>query len=130
MSKYAFDKVAFAKAFHGERWSRGLTTRTAGDMLGVSANTISRWERAIIEPGIVPFLHACGVLGMNPLDFIAKESELQTVLPGFEQFTQGELVPLSEQDTMTTFELLGLSDEEFMGLNDNDVIDVGETPLY
>lgn len=96
MAKYAFDKVKFAKALHAERWGRGEGVREVAANIGCSPSTVSRWERALNEPPIVIFLVACGHYGLNPLDFIAKESDLQAVLPGFEALVDGELVPLSQ----------------------------------
>lgn len=109
MAKYAFDLIRFAKEFHGARWGRGETTRSIAEKLGLSASTISRWERAKFEPAIVPFLHACGMLGLNPLDYIMEEKTPQAVLPGFEEIVQGELVSMSQLSFRD--ELEGVMDE-------------------
>lgn len=113
MTKYAFDKVKFAKALHNERWGRGEGVREVAANIGCSPSTVSRWERALNEPPIVIFLVACGHYGLNPLDYIAKESDLQTALPGFEALVTGPLVPLSQRDIQTSFLAQTESDEEW-----------------
>lgn len=120
MAKYAFDLIKFAKDFHGARWGRGETTRSIAEKLDVSASTISRWERAKFEPAIVPFLQACGVLRLDPLDYIMEEKTPQTVLPGFEDMVQGKLVPMSQLVLEGSFE------ENIMTDGDWGVMSVGD----
>ena len=48
----------------------GLTQKELAEKVGVSTNTVARWERSESEPSFSDFLKLCEVLGINPLDFM------------------------------------------------------------
>lgn len=47
-----FDLEGFGRALHAVRRGRGLTQRQVADESGVSFNTVSRLERARIDPSV------------------------------------------------------------------------------
>ena len=62
----------------------GLTQKELAEKVGVSMNTVARWERSESEPSRSDFLKLCVVLGMKMEDFvvgkyIALQEEVQAI---------------------------------------------------
>lgn len=55
------------------RQNIGLTQKKLAEKVGVSANTVARWERSESEPSWSDFLKLCVVLGMKFEDFTKGE---------------------------------------------------------
>ena len=62
--------MQLATYIRSRRKNIGLTQKELAAKVGVSTNTVARWERGETEPSWSDFLKLCVVLGMNPLDFM------------------------------------------------------------
>ena len=52
----------------------GLTQKELAEKVGVSTNTVARWERNEFQPSWSDFLKLCVVLGMELEWFVGKEN--------------------------------------------------------
>ena len=75
--------MQLATYIRSRRKNIGLTQKELAEQIGVSTNTVARWERNEFQPSWSDFLKLCVVLGMNPMDFmdIQKSSDI----PGVQQ---------------------------------------------
>ena len=62
--------IQLATYIRSRRKNIGLTQKELAEKVGVSMNTVARWERGETEPSFSDFLRVCVVLGINPLDFM------------------------------------------------------------
>ena len=62
--------MQLATYIKSHRKNIGLTQKELAEKVGVSMNTVARWERNESEPSWSDFIKVCVVLGMNPLDFM------------------------------------------------------------
>ena len=66
--------MQLATYIKSRRKNIGLTQKELAEKVGVSMNTVARWERGENEPSWSDFIKVCVVLGMNPMGFIEKEN--------------------------------------------------------
>lgn len=59
------DRSTLARQLRDARLARGWTQRAAGEQLGVSANTVARWERGERVPGSLAQLRLGELLGLQ-----------------------------------------------------------------
>ena len=52
-----------------------MTQKELAEKVGVSTNTVARWERNESEPSWSDFIKVCMVLGMKMEDFMEKGNE-------------------------------------------------------
>ena len=62
--------MQLATYIRSRRKNIGLTQKELSEQVGVSTNTVARWERGEFQPSWSDFLRVCAELGMNPLDFM------------------------------------------------------------
>ena len=62
--------MQLATYIRSRRKNIGMTQKELSEKVGVSMNTVARWERNESEPSWSDFIKVCVVLGMNPLDFM------------------------------------------------------------
>ena len=62
--------MQLAAYIKSRRKNINLTQKELAEKVGVSMNTVARWERNESEPSWSDFIKVCVVLGMNPLDFM------------------------------------------------------------
>ena len=62
--------MQLAAYIKSRRKNINLTQKELAEKVGVSMNTVARWERGETEPSFSDFLRVCEVLGINPLDFM------------------------------------------------------------
>ena len=66
--------MQLATYIKSRRKNIGLTQKELAEQVGVSTNTVARWERSESEPSWSDFLKLCVVLGMKMEDFVEKEN--------------------------------------------------------
>ena len=67
--------MQLATYIRSRRKNIGLTHKELAEKVGVSTNTVARWERNEFQPSWSDFLKLCVVLGMKIEDFMEKENE-------------------------------------------------------
>ena len=67
--------MQLATYIKSRRKNINLTQKELAEKVGVSTNTVARWERSESEPSWNDFLKLCVVLGMKMEDFMEKENE-------------------------------------------------------
>ena len=90
--------MQLATYIRSRRKNLNMTQKELAEKVGVSMNTVARWERGETEPSFSDFLKLCAVLGMNPMDFmdIQKTSDI----PGVKTIT----VPKLNFENVMTYE--------------------------
>ena len=66
--------MQLATYIRSSRKNIGLTQKELAEQVGVSMNTVARWERNESEPSWSDFIKVCVVLGMKMEDFVEKEN--------------------------------------------------------
>ena len=66
--------MQLATYIRSRRKNINLTQKELAEQVGVSTNTVARWERGETEPSFSDFLRVCAVLGMKMEDFVEKEN--------------------------------------------------------
>ena len=67
--------MQLATYIRSRRKNIGLTQKELAEKVGVSTNTVARWERNEFQPSWSDFLKLCVVLGIKIEDFVEKENE-------------------------------------------------------
>lgn len=58
----------------GARIEKGMTQKEVGDVMGVTPETISNWERNITSPSALQLMRLCKIYGVELADiFLDKE---------------------------------------------------------
>ena len=65
----------------GKRKGLGLTQRQLAEQLGMSDNSVSKWERGICLPDVSVYRQLCGILGISLNEFFAGEDLDEQSLP-------------------------------------------------
>ena len=68
--------MQLATYIRSRRKNIGMTQKELAEKVGVSTNTVARWERGESEPSWSDFLKLCVVLGMKMEDFV-KNNDLK-----------------------------------------------------
>ena len=66
--------MQLATYIRSSRKNINLTQKELAEKVGVSTNTVARWERGETEPSFSDFLKLCVVFGMKIEDFMEKEN--------------------------------------------------------
>ena len=66
--------MQLATYIKSRRKNLNMTQKELAERVGVSTNTVARWERNETEPSWSIFLKLCVVLGMKMEDFVEKEN--------------------------------------------------------
>ena len=66
--------MQLATYIRSRRKNIGLTQKELAEQVGVSTNTVARWERDEFQPSWSDFLKLCVVLGMKMEGFTEKEN--------------------------------------------------------
>jgi len=66
--------MQLAAYIRSRRKNINLTQKELAEKVGVSTNTVARWERGETEPSFSDFLRVCVALGMKMEDFVEKEN--------------------------------------------------------